>query len=333
MAPSPAEACDPARLTVPTDESGESLLEFVSARFIRESKTRLRRLIASGEFRVNGAASSPGSAVWTDDVIACPTGLNAGPPREASLPIEVLYEDADHLCVNKPAGRPVLPGRSGRGAEFHESLTAHLNADAPPGGPYRRPHPVHRLDAGTSGVLLVAKTVQAGRALGRQFEQRQVRKGYLAVVEGVFPRPEIDIDIALGKRPGSLLKMRPDPKGGRPARTHAAVAERFGHFTLLRLRPETGRQHQIRVHLAAVGYPLAVDALYGRRSALTGADLNGILGTDAAEPAATLLSRCPLHAEHIAYRHPAGEEPMAHHAPLPADLTAFLDLLRRCDPA
>jgi 23S rRNA pseudouridine1911/1915/1917 synthase len=133
--------------------------------------------------------------------------------------------------------------------------------------------------------------------------------------------------------PGSILKMAPDPKHGKPARTHLLTRERFGHFCLVEARPLTGRQHQIRTHLAAIGYPLAVDDLYGRRAELTGADYNAIVGRAAARPEELLLSRLPLHAAAISYRHPVSGEPMSQTAPLPPDLEAFLDLLRRTDRA
>ncbi len=319
-------------IVVPSEQSGSKLLEFVASLFVNESKTSLRRLIASGRVRLNGAAATTGRAVWTGDVVSVPAGLAATPPPAQTLPIEVLWEDADHLCVNKPAGHPVLPGRAGEGADFFRSLVALLNRDAPPGGPYVRPHVVHRLDRGTSGVLLVAKTVEAGRSLGRQFEARQVQKAYLAIVEGALPRSELTLDIPLAQMRGSSLKMTPNEQRGKPARTELAIEERFGHFSLLCVRPLTGRQHQIRVHLAAIGYPLAVDGLYGRRAELTGRDFNAIVGTQAACPGDLLLSRCPLHAASIRYGQPRTGEPMAHKAPLPDDLEELLDLLRRTDP-
>ena len=321
------------RLGVDRALSGSSALEFVSAWLVNESKTSLRRLIAGGRIRVNGSAVSPGTPVWAGDAVSLPPGLLPAPVPAQEMPIEVLCEDEDHLCINKPAGYPVLPGRSGGDAELHRSLVAWLNRDAPAGGPYVRPHLVHRLDRETSGVLLVAKTARAGRALGEQFESRRVSKLYLGLAEGVFPRAEAELDIPLARKPGSLFKMAPDVRRGKPAHTRVEVAERFGHFSLLRLRPLTGRQHQIRVHLAAAGYPLAADALYGRRAELTGADLNRILGRKAVRADRLLLSRCPLHAASLSYCHPATGEAMSVEAPLPADLCDFLSVLREADVA
>ncbi|MHC4479660.1 MAG: RluA family pseudouridine synthase [Planctomycetota bacterium] len=322
-----------ATLTVPADAAGESLLEFLSLRLLSESKTRLRRAIASGRIRLNGSAVSTGTALKPKDVIALPAGMGPSPPPQQVLPIEVLYEDEDHLCVNKPPGHPVLPTRAGGGHEFHDSLIAYVNRDAPPGGPYRRPHLVHRLDRETSGALLVAKNVEAGRALSKQFQQRKVAKTYLAIIEGVLPRAELDLEIPVAQEAGSVLKMRPDQRRGKPARSRLRVREEFGHFCLLEVRALTGRQHQIRVHLAAIGYPLAVDGLYGRREKLTAAEFNAILGRRAADPGRVLLPRCPLHAIAVGYTHPGSGEPMCHHAPLPEDMDGFLQVLRRVDGA
>jgi len=323
---------DGAALSVRPDLDGLPLLEFLSCQLIGESKTRLRRLIGSGAIRLNGTAATPRRTVHTADVVTLPPGLeHTTPPRQA-LAIRVIYEDDALLCIDKPAGHPVLPARGGRDAELFQSLLALLNRDAPPGGPYRRPHVVHRLDRETSGTLLVAKTVQAGRALSRQFEQREVEKVYLALIEGVLPRAELTVDAPLSRMTGSALKMAPARRGGKPAVTHMRLLERFGHFSVVEARPKTGRQHQIRVHLAATGYPLAVDVLYGRRTRLTASDLSAIVGRRATSARGVLLARCPLHAATIAYRHPLSGGPMRHQAPCPADLASLLDLLREADP-
>jgi RluA family pseudouridine synthase len=320
-------------LTVRPEESGRALLEFVGSHLINLSKIALRRLIASGRIRLNGSAAVPATIVWTGDAVSLPPGMVPSPPPAQTVAIPVIHEDADHLCINKPAGAPVLPGRMGEGGEFYRSLVALLNRDAPPGGPYRRPHVVHRLDRETSGVLLVAKSAEAGCALSRQFERRQVEKTYLCIVEGVLPQPQLTLDIPLARKRGSILGMTPDERHGKPARTVLTVKERFAHFCLVEARPLTGRQHQIRVHLAAIGYPLAADGLYGRRQEMTGAAFNAIVGRAAVAPTERLLSRLALHAAAIRYRHPASGAPMWHQAPLPDDLSGFLSVLRREDAA
>lgn len=327
----------PHEMAVGPQDAGADLLSFLSARFIRESKTRLRRLVAAGGVSVNGQAARGTRTLASGDVVEVPEDVPAGPPPPASVEIEVLHEDARHLVVNKPAGLPVIPARGGAGREFYDSLAARLNAEAPEAGPYVRPHVVHRLDRETSGVLLVAKDQEAGRELAGQFQHRTVTKRYLAIVEGALPRAELTVEVPMRRSPSSVLKMAADERSGKPARTGVRLREAFGHFSLLDVQLFTGRQHQIRFHMAAIGYPLVVDTLYGRRDVLTGADFNRIVGRAVAgccaPPAGTvLLARTPLHALSISYRPPGASEPVECCAPVPADMEAFLNTLRRLDP-
>ena len=318
------------------EDDGAELLSFLSVRLLDLSKRKLRQLIAAGRIRINGASAIPRSVVRAGDTVSLPPEVTTCPGAtaqwpETALDVEVLHEDRTHIVVNKPAGHTVLPARTGGECLFYESLVRLLNRGSAPGGPYVRPHVVHRLDRETSGVLVVAKDVESSRALSRQFERGQVSKTYLGIVEGKLPRRELRVEIPLARTATSALKIQPDQKRGKPAVTLMALMEPFQHFSLVEIRPLTGRQHQIRVHLSAIGYPLAADFLYGRRDKLTGADLNGILGSGAAPPSAMLLARCPLHAAAIAYCHPESSEPMRVEAPLPQDMEAVLHLLRRVD--
>jgi 23S rRNA pseudouridine1911/1915/1917 synthase len=151
-------------------------------------------------------------------------------------------------------------------------------------------------------------------------------------VEGVLPRSDTELNVPLRRMPGSVLQMAPAVDGGTSALTQVHLEEAFGHFSLLRLRPLTGRQHQVRVHLSAAGYPPLVDALYGRREQLSGAGLNRILGARVAAERAVLLGRCPLHASALRYRPPSASQPRLQECPLAADMAALLELLRRVDP-
>ena len=153
----------------------------------------------------------------------------------------------------------------------------------------------------------------------------------MALVEGPFPRESLEIDIPLAREKGSVVRMHTVERKGKAATTRVQVAERFEHFTLLRVEPHTGRQHQIRVHLAAVGYPLAVDHLYGLRERLTADDLSGIINRDTHGAHGVLLDRLPLHAESIEYTDPTTGEETSHTAPLPQDLEGILAVLRELD--
>jgi len=322
-------------LVVGEKDDGTGLLSFLSSRLIGLSKRRLRRLIAAGRIRVNGASATPAGVVRAGDVISLPQ--EAWPPGNTApwlagvaLGIEVLHEDEAHVVVNKPAGYAVIPARDGGERLFFESLMGLVNRNSPPGGPYVRPHIVHRLDRETSGALVVAKDAESSRALSRQFERGQVSKTYLGIIEGRLPRRELRVEIPLARAATSVLKMQPDERRGKRAVTLIALKESFQHFSLVQIRPLTGRQHQIRVHLAAIGYPLAADFLYGRRDKLTGPELNRIVGASVTT-ASVVLDRCPLHAAAIAYRHPRSAEPMHVEAPLSEDMEKFLQLLRRVD--
>jgi tRNA pseudouridine32 synthase/23S rRNA pseudouridine746 synthase len=233
-----------------------------------------------------------------------------GGTTDAAEP-RLLHEDDALLAVDKPAGRLVIPGRVAEGPSLREQLA----------GRHGALWVVHRLDRGTSGVLLFARTAAAHRDLNMQFERGEPRKTYLALVAGRPPdRFECDAAIA----PARKGRMKPVPAGdprGKPARTAFRVLERFetagrpGPLALVEARPETGRTHQLRVHLMASGCPLAFDPDYGEAEPLRGAD------------GAVLLARTPLHAVTLQVRHPAGH-PLTIEAPWPDDLRSALAALR-----
>ena len=225
--------------------------------------------------------------------------------------LSVLHEDAELLAIDKPAGRLVIPGRVAGPPSLREQVT----------GRYGPVWVVHRLDRGTSGVLLFARTARAHRELNMQFERGEPRKTYLALVSG---RPPDRFRCDAGIAPARKGRMKPVPPGdarGKPAGTAFQVLERFeppggpGPLAWIEARPESGRTHQIRVHLLAAGFPLAVDPDYGEAGPLR---LAG---------GAALLARTPLHAASLTVRHPAGHE-LTVEAPLPEDLRAALVALR-----
>ncbi|ACL65421.1 pseudouridine synthase [Anaeromyxobacter dehalogenans 2CP-1] len=230
-----------------------------------------------------------------------------------AAPVTVLHEDAHLLAVDKPAGRLVIPGRDGGEPSLREELEARFG----------RLWVVHRLDRNTSGVLVLARTAAAHRTLNLAFDRGEPRKRYLALVRGVPPAEQrIEVAIAPGRK-GRMRAAAPDDPRGKASATVVRRLDAFprhplggGPLALVEALPETGRTHQIRVHLAAAGTPLAVDPAYGDAAPLLGP------GGEA------VLARTPLHAARLALRHPADGRELVLEAPLPADLAGTLALLR-----
>jgi 23S rRNA pseudouridine1911/1915/1917 synthase len=292
-------------------ETADRLDRVIAARCPELSRSAAQRLIEAGHVQVNGTPiQRPAHRVRPGDRIT----VHIPPPEPMDLtpepiPLDILYEDADVLVIHKPAGMVVHPGAGHASGTLIHAVLAHC-PDLKGVGGVLRPGLVHRLDKETSGVLLIAKHEQAYRFLQAQFKARTVRKVYDALVIG-HPPPEGLIEAPIARDPRHRQRMAVVPTG-RPARTRYRVVHtyegRWGRYALLEVYPETGRTHQIRVHLAYVGYPVVGDPVYGRRTALP----------------------CPrlfLHARSITVRLPSRPEPVTFEAPLPADLTGVLELL------
>ena len=230
--------------------------------------------------------------------------------------LNILYEDEHVLAVDKPAGLLVIPGREPAERTLRDEVTDYLA----PGG--QRPYVVHRLDRGTSGVVLFARTAEAHRALNLSFDGHEVEKVYLALVTGDLEGEDVIKAMLHTARRGRMRPARQSEMGLKSMTRWKAI-ERFGRFTLLEVRPETGRAHQIRVHLKFIGHPLAFDPSYGRKQSLTARDLN----PDA--PKDIVLTRSPLHAASIRLPHPSGKGTLFVEAPLPNDFARALKVLRR----
>jgi 23S rRNA pseudouridine1911/1915/1917 synthase len=291
-------------------EEGERLDRVVSARVHDLSRATAQRLIKAGEVTVSGRPSKPSYRVQVDDEIL--VRVPAEMPQQVvpeDIPLDVIYEDEDLLVVNKPAGMVVHPALGHPSGTLVNAVLAHCPEVAQVGGADRAGI-VHRLDKDTSGLILVAKDETIRGALQRQFKRRQVAKTYLALVEGLVQPREGVIEAPVGRDKRQRKRMAV-VRSGRRARTMYRAVEYFADHTLVEVRPHTGRTHQVRVHLAWLGYPVVGDAVYGRRRQRL------------------LQGRHFLHAARLRFTHPTTGEEVEFEAPLPPELAAVLKRLRR----
>ncbi len=299
--------------TLAVTEGGGRIDAFIATAIATLSRTAVQRLIEAGHVLVNGAAPRAAYKVRAGDTITVyvpPPQLTVIVPE--ALPLDILYEDADMLVVNKMAGMVVHPGAGNFSGTLVNALLAHCTDLGGIGGELR-PGVVHRLDKDTSGVLVVAKNDHAIQALQRQFKAREVQKIYTALVIGHLEQSEGLIEAPVGRHPVKRQRMAVLAVG-KPARTRWKTRAYYRDdknriYTLLDVYLLTGRTHQIRVHFSWLGYPLVGDTVYG--------------------PAQSPLSapRQFLHAHSLTLRHPTRGEEMTFVAPLPADLTALLQTL------
>jgi 23S rRNA pseudouridine1911/1915/1917 synthase len=327
--------------TVAPDQIGMELDEFLCRIYPGVHKRTLRQLVREGRANVGGQLVHPAYRLRENDVVLVDDEDEAlvemAEPEPWTEPIEVLHEDAHVLGICKPAGLAVEPDRWD---DSRPNLIAALQAvsderEASGSGEPFRPRLVHRLDRDTSGAMVVAKSVEAERELGAAFEEARVAKRYLALVEGEHPLADgesEEIVIAIGpdaRRTGQMC-ARSD---GKPATTVVRVAQRFRGYTLMECEPRTGRTHQIRVHLAAKGFPLAVDPLYGRRKELLLSELKSGYRKKPGQVETPLVARLTLHAAQLEI--PSVAEPgqvVRIQAPLPSDLARTIKQLSKVRP-
>jgi len=301
-------------VVVPADAAGERLDRFVARIPDVGTRSHAKQLVDAGRVLVDGTARKSAYAMRGGERVHVelrapePTGVE---PED--IPLRVLYEDDDLLAIDKPPGMVVHPAPGARRGTLVHALAWRLGT-LPAAGDPDRPGIVHRLDRDTSGVLLVARTRRAHESLARQFRERSVEKRYVAVVRGVLAGTTGRIDRPIGRHPRERKRMSVRTARGRPAVTRWRVVERLAGATVLALAPETGRTHQLRVHLAAAGHPIVGDRVYGARR-------RG--GTTITFP------RQALHAEEITFAHPATGVSLTIRAPVPSDIQRLIETLRQ----
>ena len=272
------------------------------------SRSLLQKTILAGRAAVNGIPARPARTVTSGDIVT----LDPLPPAQLSMaaeaiPLQIVYEDQDLLVIDKPRGLVVHPAAGNPCGTLVNALLAHCPDLSGIGGRIR-PGIVHRLDKDTTGLLVVAKNDLAHLGLSAQLKERVVSRIYLALVHGALPEPRARLAMPIGRHPADRKRMAVVPRG-RPAVTDYEVLEKLGPYSLLRLHLLTGRTHQIRVHLAAIGHPVAGDRTYGRKH----------------EEELPLLGQA-LHAGKLSFVHPRTGAPMSFAAEPPAD---FLETVAR----
>jgi len=301
------------RLTVGRTAAGARLDRWLAESLPDLSRSRIQHLIAGQHVTVNGAATKASHRLHGGETIEI--DVPSLPPDDLvpePIALTVLHEDDHVLVIDKPAGMVVHPGAGNATGTLAAAALAHAPAIAGVGGP-RRPGIVHRLDKDTSGVLVMAKTRAAYEGLTAQLVERSVTRRYVAVVHGRVGLTAGVVDAPMGRDPSHRQRMAVRPAGkGKRAVTHYRVVERFPHFTYLELRLETGRTHQIRVHMASLGHPVVGDRTYGR--------------SHGKQPIAS--EGLALHAVTLAFLHPISQKRLEFTAAFPLRLERLLSQLR-----
>ena len=308
---------------VDEENGGERIDAFLSGQIPELSRSRIQKSIRSGELTIGGGpATKPSRRVHEGERVE----LIFSPPRPLDLqpediPLDVIYEDEGLLVLDKPAGMVVHPSPGhDRGTLVH-ALLAHCKNLSGIGG-VMRPGIVHRLDAGTSGLLVVAKSDEAHIALSKMLMERRIERIYYAVVWGEMEGETGTIDLPVGRSPRDRKKMAVLPEGGKEAFTTYYLLDTYGPFQYIKLKLGTGRTHQIRVHLSHTGNPVLGDPVYGGRRIRKGSLSKGEI--DLSARALSLIDRQALHAGELSFEHPLTGVQMCFEAPPPIDIQSVL---------
>ena len=299
-------------LTATPEAAGQRLDAFLAEALPELTRSAAQRLIAEGQVAVDGKIPAKSLKLTGGETVS----VHLPEPEEAQalpedIPLDVVYEDDDVIVVNKPVGMVVHPAPGHSGGTLVNALLHHCGHSLSGIGGELRPGIVHRIDRDTSGLIIAAKNDFAHQALAAQLQDHTLARTYEAVAVGNFREDRGTVDAPIGRCPSDRKKMAVVDRGGRSAVTHWEVVERFPGYTHIRCRLETGRTHQIRVHMACIGHPLLGDTVYGAKKPVPG-----------------LAGQC-LHAAELRFLHPRTGEPVTVEAPLPDWFRAVLERLGR----
>jgi 23S rRNA pseudouridine1911/1915/1917 synthase len=312
----------PIAISVAPDDAGKRLDQFLTQRLDSVSRARVQEMIAEGKVLVNDAPAKASLKLRGGERISVLGEAQRAPIKAMAeeIPLDIVYEDDDLAVINKPAGMMVHAGAGAtedarnRGTLVN-ALLHHLQSLSGVGGELR-PGIVHRLDKETSGLIMVAKNDEAHRKLGAQFAAREVKKKYVALVHGWVKKDSGTLSQSISRDPVRRMRMTTRLEGGRTAVSHFRVVRRldtkYGKFTLLDVKIDTGRTHQIRVHVSTMGHPIVGDTTYGAPKQACGKN------------AVTVLARNFLHAAELEFKHPRTGKAIALKSELPAELRQFL---------
>ncbi|HEY7886542.1 MAG TPA: 23S rRNA pseudouridine(1911/1915/1917) synthase RluD [Cellvibrionaceae bacterium] len=308
-------------ISVPASMRGQRFDQAAASLFPAYSRARLQSWIKSGELTVNGATVKPREKLLGGEVVHLQATLALQDAWQAEdIALDIVFEDDQILVVNKPSGLVVHPAAGNYSGTLVNALLHYL----PEQGVLPRAGIVHRLDKDTTGLMVVAKTLPAHANLVAQLQERSVSRIYEAIAQGAMTGGGV-VEAAIGRHPKNRKQMAVAIHGGKPAITHYQLLHRFTSHSHIRLRLETGRTHQIRVHMAHINYPLVGDPVYGKRfraPARASAELIEQLKT---------FPRQALHAAELGLLHPATGEAVSWQVPLPGDLVGLLEALRQAD--
>ncbi|WP_026700164.1 RluA family pseudouridine synthase [Salibacterium aidingense] len=301
---------DELKWSITEQEAGQRVDKFLVTRQEDWSRTKLQHWAKNGRIIVNGEAVKSNYVLRDrDTVVLYPEEEPVEELTAEDIPLDIYYEDEDIIVVNKPRGMVVHPAPGHTSGTLVNALLFHCGSLSQCNGEWR-PGIVHRIDKDTSGLLVAAKRDEAHIQLKRQMQKKKIERVYKAIVHGTIPHDTGTIEAPIGRDPKDRQKMAVLEKNAKDAVTHFNVLERWKDYSFIECKLETGRTHQIRVHLAYIGHPLAGDPKYGRAKTLS-------------------LSGQALHAGRLALYHPAEGTPMSWEAPLPFELTQILDNIRK----